>query len=253
MATEISLVESPLDAVLGEDGQWTGPGAEHLNRGRMDWPTRLDFLREGGPEEATIEFIEASDGGSYDLEYAKKELAAGAISVATFKVVAKVGARITGCVWVEGSRTAEDGSVAYVESPFSETGPIPTGPEIIMVKDGDRGDIMLRIKPIDVALGLDGLWYGVGADLLNFALQMGGMVSWPKRADQLVLQGATIELGDLKHAAEMFATSEDKVRAIVDSEWPEALRQTTLAAVSPFRIVAVPGARITGRWLTEIQ
>ncbi len=110
------------------------------------------------------------------------------------------------------------------------------------------GTIQLQERELDAIRLADGTWIGPGSDILTKAIEQ-GRFSWPSRVERLHLIGVVIEVGDIKLLASWLNQDVAAAQRHLDEYWPEAERQTIIPTTMPFRIVAQPGAHVSGRLL----
>ncbi len=121
--------------------------------------------------------------------------------------------------------------------------------KLVTIPDIDQGEITLQELPLDATLGSDGAWKGVGADILNVAIDE-GYLPWPRRIDEVWVLGGDIWAG---YPHPKCGILDQAAIAYRESHWPVALRQTYIPPVVTFWIEAKPGSRITGHILVEQQ
>lgn len=134
----------------------------------------------------------------------------------------------------------------------------------VIVSDIDQGEIALQELPLDAVLqpnrGQGVLWEGAGADRLNAAIER-GWFPWPQRVDQVWLLGQSVLATAPDGQARLLAGYPHPQTGILDQDaidyreryWPLSLRQIAIPSVVAFAIDALPGTRITGRLLVEVQ
>ncbi len=118
------------------------------------------------------------------------------------------------------------------------------------VKDSRHGLIRLDQEPLDVVLGKDGEWSGKGAGALN-ALRGRGetfrlRLPWPRRLQKLQLTDCTLAIDTA--ACKRLDLDDDAAEIAIRS-----LGEGTLEPVVAARLDAIPGARIRGLYLHEIE
>lgn len=131
--------------------------------------------------------------------------------------------------------------------------------------EGYEEGLALRPVELDAILqpnlgdGRGAVWSGPGSEILNEAIER-GWLTWPKCIDQIELTGeamlTTAPNGKARIQAGFPHPSVVEGQDAIDflaHEWPMDKRQTIIPSICCFGIDAVPGARITGRLLIEVQ
>ncbi len=119
----------------------------------------------------------------------------------------------------------------------------------ILIRDHSRGEIHFREIRLDVTLGRNGEWTGLGVAFITQALAAGGRFVWPMRADMLQMVGVSAELGDLAPLMVEKKLDAREAKVYADAHWPPSQRGSHLPTEIPFLLRGTAGARITGRIL----